>query len=115
MVSNAKQKEMIDMNKFEKSANKIIANVKKDKIRKIDLIDLGFKRTDVSAEESGYIAFYYYDMDFGNKKAISLISPSNDEVVDDEWYVEIFEDESLRIDKLNNLIDFINIMKSINK
>ena len=101
------------MNKFEKSANEIIANVKKDKIRRIDLIDLGFKRTNVSAEESGYEAFYYYDMKFGNKKVVSLISPSNDEVVDDKWYVEIFEDESLRIDKLNDLIDFINMMKRL--
>ena len=78
-----------------------------------DLIDLGFKRTDVSAEESGYIAFYYYDMDFGNKKVVSLISPSDDEVVGNKWHVTIFEDESLKIDKLNDLIDFINIMKKI--
>ncbi len=78
-----------------------------------DLIDLGFKRTDVSAEESGHEAFYYYDMDFGNKKVVSLISPSDDEVVDDKWYVEMFQDEGLRIDKLNDLIDFINIMKRL--
>lgn len=78
-----------------------------------DLIDLGFKRTDVSAEESGYIAFYYYDMDFGRNKTLSLISPSDDEVVDDKWYVEVFQDESLRIDKLNDLIDFINMMKRL--
>ena len=91
------------MNKFEKSANEIIAKVKKDKIRRIDLIDLGFKRTDVSAEESGYEAFYYYDMKFG------ILGDG----VDDKWYVEIFEDESLKIDKLNDLIDFINIMKRL--
>lgn len=78
-----------------------------------DLITLGFKRTDVSAEESGYEAFYYYDMEFGNKKVVSLISPSNDEVEDYEWYVTIFEDESLKIDKINDLIDFINIMKRL--
>ena len=52
-------------------------------------------------------------MDFGNKKTVSLISPSDDEVVDDKWYVEMFQDESLRIDKLNDLIDFINIMKRL--
>ena len=75
-----------------------------------DLIDLGFKRTDVSCEESGYESFYYYDMEFGNKKVVSLISPSDDEVVDDEWHVTIFEDESLKIDKLNDLIDFINLI-----
>ena len=79
-----------------------------------DLIDLGFKRTDVSTEESGISeAFYYYDMDFGNEKVVSLISPSDDGVVDGEWYVTIFEDESLKIDKLNDLIDFINIMKRL--
>ena len=78
-----------------------------------DLITLGFKRTDVSAEESGYEAFYYYDMEFGNKKVVSLISPSNDEVEDYEWYVTIFEDESLKIDKINDLIDFINRIKRV--
>ncbi len=58
-----------------------------------DLIDLGFKRTDVSAEESGGDAFHYYTLDFS--KGFGLISNGSDEVTtvagQHRWYVEIFE------------------------
>lgn len=81
-----------------------------------DLISLGFKRTDVSAEESGDEAFYYYDMDFGDQRGISLISPANNEVIDNKWYVELFEDPSIRYDKYQDVLDFITIVrKGINK
>jgi hypothetical protein len=75
-----------------------------------DLIDLGFERVDVSAEESGDEAFYYYTMDFGNG-SLSLISPAHNEIVDDKWYVEIFEDESIRFTEKIDLEQFINIIK----
>jgi hypothetical protein len=83
------------------------------KIKEKDLITLGFKRTDVSEQQSGANPFYYYTLDFGKNKVVSLISLSDDEVVDDNWDLSIFEDESLKIDKLNDLIDFINIMKRL--
>lgn len=54
-----------------------------------DLVDLGFERTDVSEIESGGDPFHYYTLDFS--KGFSLISPSNDEVKDGEWHVEVFE------------------------
>jgi hypothetical protein len=82
-------------------------------IKEKDLISLGFERTDVSEQESGANSFYYYTLDFGKNQVVSLISSSNDEVVNDNWYLSIFEDESLKIDKLNDLIDFINIMKRL--
>ena len=78
-----------------------------------DLIDLGFEREDVSAEESGADAFYYYVRDFGERNVLSLISPSDDQVEDGEWYVEVFEDDSVRIDKLKDLEDFIEIVTRI--
>jgi len=78
-----------------------------------DLIDLGFERVDVSAEESGTNAFYYYIRDFGERNVLSLISPSNDQVEDEEWYVEVFEDDSVRIDKLRDLEDFVEIVTRI--
>ena len=78
-----------------------------------DLIDLGFERIDVSAEESGADAFYYYIRDFGERNVLSLISSSNDEVKDGEWYVEVFEDDSIRIDKLKDLEDFIEVVTRI--
>ena len=78
-----------------------------------DLIDLGFERVDVSAEESGDKPFFYYVKDFGEKNVLSLISPPNDEVKDGEWYVEVFEDDSIRIDKLKDLEDFIEVVTRI--
>jgi len=76
-----------------------------------DLISLGFKRTDVSAEESGDEAFYYYDLDFGNQRGISLISPANNEVIDDKWFVELFEDNSIRFTSYQDLSTLIRIVK----
>ena len=78
-----------------------------------DLIDLGFERVDVSAEESGDKPFFYYVKDFGETNVLSLISPPNDEVKDGEWYVEVFEDDSIRIDKLKDLEDFIEVVTRI--
>jgi len=83
-------------------------------IKEKDLITLGFERTDVSEKESGANSFYYYTLDFGENKVVSLISSSNDEVVDDNWDLSIFEDDSLAIKKLEDLISFITIMKKIN-
>ena len=80
-----------------------------------DLIELGFKRTDVSAEESGDEAFYYYDIDFGDQRGISLISPANTEVIDNKWFVEVFEDSSIRIDTIEDLKELINILNRVIK
>jgi hypothetical protein len=49
---------------------------------------LGFKRVDVSAEESGDYSYYYYGYKIGH---IDLISNSNDNIQDDKWIVEILE------------------------
>jgi hypothetical protein len=84
-------------------------------IKEKDLIILGFERIDVSEQESGANPFYYYTLDFGENKVVSLISSSDDEVVDDNWDLSIFEDESLVVKKLEDLISFINIMKKFNK
>ena len=66
-----------------------------------DLIDLGFTK---EVEKDFY--YYVYDFYYG----LSLITQADNEVVGNEWSVEVFEHESLKIDKLNDLIDFINIM-----
>lgn len=80
-----------------------------------DLIDLGFKRTDVTAEESGDEAFYYYDIDFGDKRGISLISPADNEVINNKWFVEVFEDPSIRVENKKDLEDFIGIINKVKK
>lgn len=76
-----------------------------------ELIALGFERTDVTAEESGYETdWYYYTYTLGNG-SICLISNDNTEIEKDEWYVEIFEDETIRFTNSSDvmaLIDLIN-------
>ena len=75
-----------------------------------ELIALGFQRTDVTAEQSGDKAFHYYTYDFGNG-SFSLISNSSDELEDGKWYVEVFEDETIRFTNSTDvmaLIDLIN-------
>lgn len=69
-----------------------------------DLIDLGFTK---EVEKN----FYYYVYDFS--KGLSLITQANCEVVGNEWFVEVFDYESLKIDKLDVLIDFINVIKKM--
>lgn len=77
-----------------------------------DLISLGFNRTDVSAEESGDEAFYYYDYDFGGKSFISLISCDNHQAEGDGyWSVEIFEDDYISYDKYQDVLDLITVIK----
>jgi len=76
-----------------------------------DLINLGFKRTDVSEEESGDKPFYYFTLDFGLSSGISLISCDDGKAKEDGWYVEIFEDDSIRFDEYQDVSDFIRIVK----
>ena len=76
-----------------------------------DLIDFGFERNDVTAEESGADNdFYYYDIDLGSNGSISLISPSNDEVENENWYVEVFEDAKVMFTDKDDLKIFIDII-----
>lgn len=76
------------------------------------LIDLGFERTDVSAEESGDEAFYYYTLDIGD---ICLIS--NDEAAAEKvgWEVELFDYTTMTIKGAGDLEDLIRILKSNTK
>ena len=52
------------------------------------LIELDFTRND---EEDG--DFHYYTYDIGS---FCLISSSNDEVENDEWFVEVFNSSEIR-------------------
>ena len=74
-----------------------------------DLVDLGFERIDVSAEESGDEAFYYYTYDF--TKHFSMISNDNDQAEKEGWLVEIFDYSDIRFHQKEDvkvLIDLIN-------
>ena len=73
-----------------------------------ELIELGFERVDVSEQESGDKAFYYYTYDIGDG-TISLISQSNDEVENSNWHVEVFEDSTIRFETIEELTKFIEV------
>ena len=73
-----------------------------------DLLDLGFKRTDVSEEESGDIPFYYYT--YNITEEVCLISSDNGEAKKDGWFVELFDYENIEFrnpEDLKTLIDVI--------
>ena len=73
------------------------------------LINLGFERNDVSEEESGDKAFYYFTMDFGD---LCLISNANDESEKDGGYfVEVFDNMDIRITIEEDLKALIDIFK----
>ena len=59
-----------------------------------DLLQLDFTRINETAENSGAPNdWHYYTYDVGS---FCLISPSSDEVKNDEWYVEVFETPEIR-------------------
>ena len=75
-----------------------------------ELIALGFERSDVTAEESGYETdWYYYTYDFG-QGALSLISCDNSEAEKDGWYVEVFEDETIRFTNSSDVMALIDLI-----
>ena len=79
-------------------------------IKEEELVKLGFERVDVSKEESGDKPFHYYTYDIGNG-SISLISQSNDEVENNNWHIEVFDDASIRFESIENLIKFIQVIE----
>ncbi len=91
--------------------DKIYKTIMKIYIKEKELIALGFERTDVTAEESGYETdWYYYSLDFGLSRSISLITPSNTEIQDGKWYAEVFEDESIRFTNSSDIMAFIDLI-----
>ena len=74
-----------------------------------DLIDLGFERTDIPADESGDEAFYYYRYEITYK--LCLISSCSDEVKENGWYVELFDYEDIEIRNLKDLKTLIGIVE----
>ena len=79
-------------------------------IKEEELVKLGFEKTSVSKEESGDKAFHYYTYDIGNG-IISLITQSNDEVENDNWHVEVFDDTHIRFETVEDLTKFIGVVE----
>jgi len=74
-----------------------------------DLIDLGFERTDVSAEESGDNPFYYYTYDITDE--FCLISCDDEEAKKDGWCVEIFDYIEIKITDVEDLKTLMDVTK----
>jgi hypothetical protein len=70
-----------------------------------DIIDLGFKK---EIEHDSIGKYYYYVYDFG--RGLSLISNANDEPVDSKWYVEIFEEDTIKFTTKEDLELLINLL-----
>ena len=74
-----------------------------------DLIDLGFERYDVSAEESGDFPYYYYTYDITDE--LCLISTDDGEAKKDGWSVEMFDYDGIKFTNLEDLKTLINIIE----
>ena len=79
-------------------------------IKEQELQKLKFERVDVSEQESGDKAFHYYTYDIGNG-VIILITQSNDEVKDNNWHVEVFDDTSIRFETIEDITKFIQVIE----
>ena len=77
-----------------------------------DLINLGFKKENVSAEESGTDPYHYYVYDLSDTDLnFCLISSANDEAKDDNWYVELFNFDTMRFNTIEDVKLFINLVE----
>jgi len=74
-----------------------------------DLLDLGFKRTDVSAEESGDNPFYYYTYDITDE--LCLISSDDGEAKKDGWSVEMFDYDGIKFTTIEDLKALIMVIE----
>lgn len=79
----------------------------------IELVDLGFKRVEISPEESGDgKGFYYYTYDLSeNDYTFALMSNENDNTINGKWWVKFMEvDDYTYFDK-NVVSSIINSIK----
>jgi len=80
------------------------------------IIDLGFFKIEIPPEESGDEYYYFYEYEFGNT-GLCLVTPAHDNV-DNDWWVEPFNYEGLRIhdyDLLVQLMETVNTILIANK
>ena len=70
-----------------------------------DIIDLGFDKEFGCSYGGEYHYYVYY---FG--RSLSLISNANDETINGEWYVDIFEEDNIRFTNKKDLERLINLL-----
>lgn len=72
---------------------------------------LGFKKVDVSIEESGDKSYHYYIYEI--TKGLEFISSESDISKDNKWYVEFFNTEiPIRFHKMEQIQTLINIFEN---
>jgi len=69
-----------------------------------DLINLDFTRNDETDGD-----FYYYTYDISS---FCLISSANDEVENDDWFVEVFETPEIRFTSYTELSALLTLLKN---
>jgi hypothetical protein len=74
-----------------------------------DLKDLGFEKVNVSEEQSGDNAFYYYVYDIGY---LSLISDTSDNIKKNKWAIQFLDYDDININKREDLASLIKILES---
>jgi hypothetical protein len=85
------------------------------KIEEQDLIDLDFEKIVVPIEESGGpVGYYYYTIDLlDGPYKMCLISNSDDDAINEGWYIELFDFPYNRFKYLQELTDFILSIKKV--
>ena len=73
-----------------------------------ELILLGFKSEEIKEYDEDET--YYYALDVAD--GFTLITPTNDEIKNDDWYVEVFNtDPLIRFYKISEVENLIKILK----
>jgi hypothetical protein len=74
-----------------------------------ELILLGFKSEEIKEYDEDDTYYYILDIVDG----FSLITPTNDEIKNEEWFVEVFNtDPLIRFHKINEVETLVNIIKN---
>jgi len=74
-----------------------------------ELILLGFKSEEIKEYDEDDTYYYILDIVDG----FSLITPTNDEIKNEEWFVEVFNTNPLiRFHKINEVETLVNIIKN---
>ena len=72
-----------------------------------ELILLGFKSEEIKEYDEDDTYYYILDIVDG----FSLITPTNEEIKNDEWFVEVFNTDPIIIfNKINEIETFFNII-----
>ena len=80
-----------------------------NKISESHLRSLGFQKEVVPIDESGNeVEFYYYSLDINY---LTLITDGDDEIIDNQWSVDVMESGLEKIYDLDDLVKLLHLLK----